>query len=50
VEKFDMQKFNLRKLNDMEVKKEYQIKISNRSADFATLDDNADVGGLGKLL
>jgi hypothetical protein len=31
-QEFDEEKFNLRKLNEMEVRKEYQIKISNRFA------------------
>jgi len=29
---FDVERFNLRKLNELEVRKQYQIKISNRSA------------------
>jgi hypothetical protein len=28
--KFDMQRFDLRKLNDAEVKEQYQVKITNR--------------------
>jgi hypothetical protein len=35
---FDMERFNLTKLNDVKVKEEYQAKISNR---FAALE-NAD--------
>jgi len=35
-QKFDGERFNLRKLNDLEVRKEYQIKISNR---FAVLEN-----------
>jgi hypothetical protein len=27
---FDAERFNLRKLNELEVRKQYQIKISNR--------------------
>jgi hypothetical protein len=31
-QKFDTQRFNLRKLNNSEVKEQYQIKISNMFA------------------
>jgi len=31
-QKFDVERFNLRKLHELEVKKQYQINISNRSA------------------
>jgi len=31
-QKFDVERFNLRKLNKLEVRKLYQIKISNRLA------------------
>jgi hypothetical protein len=34
-QKFDMQRFDLRKLNDVEVKEQYQVKITNR---FAALE------------
>jgi hypothetical protein len=34
-QKFDVERFNLRKLNDLEVRKQYQIKISDR---FAALE------------
>jgi hypothetical protein len=29
-QKFDMQRFDLRKINDAEVKEEYHVKITNR--------------------
>ena len=32
VEKLDVERFNLKKLNELEVGKQYQIKISKRSA------------------
>jgi hypothetical protein len=28
--KFDVERFNLKKLNELEVRKQYQIKVSNR--------------------
>jgi hypothetical protein len=30
-QKFDVESFHLKKLNELEVRKQYQIKISNRS-------------------
>jgi hypothetical protein len=46
--KVDMHRFYLKKLNDAEVKEQYQVKISNRSAGLENLDDNVDKQGLGK--
>ena len=31
-QKFDVERFNRRKLNELKVRKQYQIKISNRFA------------------
>jgi len=31
-QKFDGERFNVRKLNELKVRKQYQINISNRSA------------------
>jgi hypothetical protein len=36
-QKFHMQRFDLRKLNDAEVKEQYQVKITNRYARFGKL-------------
>jgi len=38
-QKFDGERFNLRKINDLEVRKQYQIEISNR---FAALENLCD--------
>jgi len=38
-QKFDGEKFNLRKLNELEVRKYYQIEITNR---FAALENSSD--------
>ena len=38
-----MGRFNLRKLKDLEVKKQYQIEITNRFADLGDISDNVDV-------
>jgi hypothetical protein len=39
-QKFDMQRFDLRKLNDADVKEQYQVKITNRFAALENRDDN----------
>jgi hypothetical protein len=40
--KFDMERFNIKKLNDVEVKEQYQAKISNRFAALENDDDDDD--------
>jgi len=42
-QKFDGERFNLRKLNELEVRKEYQIEIANRSAVLENLSDSEDI-------
>jgi hypothetical protein len=42
-QKFDMQRFDVRKLNDAEVKEQYQFKITNRFAALEIFDDNVDM-------
>jgi hypothetical protein len=37
------ERFNLRKLNDVDVKELYQVKISNRFAALENLDDDVDI-------
>jgi hypothetical protein len=39
-QKSNMEKSNLRKQNELEVRKQYQIKISNRFAAFGNLSDS----------
>jgi glycine betaine/choline ABC-type transport system substrate-binding protein len=41
--KFDAERFNLRKLNELQVRKQYQIKISNRLAATENLNDSEDI-------
>jgi hypothetical protein len=36
-------RFDLRKLNDAEVKEQYQVKITNRFAALENFDDNLDM-------
>jgi len=38
--KFDVERFNLRKLNELEVRKQYHIKISNMPAALENLNDS----------
>jgi len=38
-QEFDVERFNLRKLNNLEVMKQYQIKISNRVVALEELSD-----------
>jgi len=42
---FDVERFNLRKLNKLEVRKQYKIKISNRFAALENLSDSEDING-----
>ena len=42
-QRFDRQRFNLRKLNEREVREQYQIEITNRFATLENLNDDEDV-------
>jgi len=42
-QKFDVERFNLRKLSDLEFRSQYQMKISNR---FVGLENLNDSGGI----
>jgi hypothetical protein len=39
----EWQRFDLRKLNDAEVKEQYQVKITNMFAAWENSDDNVDM-------
>jgi len=41
-QRFDRQRFNLRKLNELEVMKQYQIEITNRFAALENLNDDVN--------
>jgi hypothetical protein len=43
-QKSDEEKFNLRKLNELEVRKQYHIEITNRFAALENLSDGEDIG------
>jgi hypothetical protein len=38
-----MERFNLKKLNDVKVKEEFQVKITNSFVALENLDDDADI-------
>jgi len=40
---FDVERFSLRNLNELEVRKQYQNKMSNRFAALENLSDNEDI-------
>jgi len=42
-QKFDGGRFNLRKLNDLEVRKQYQIEITNRFAALENVSVDEDI-------
>jgi hypothetical protein len=42
-QKFDVERFNLRKVNELEVRKQYPNKISNRLAALENLNDSENI-------
>jgi len=42
-QKFDGERFNLRNLNELEVRKQYQSEITNRFAALDKLSDSKDI-------
>ena len=42
-QKLDGEKFNLRNLKDLEVKKQYQIEITNRFAALGNISDDREI-------
>jgi hypothetical protein len=51
-QKFDMEVFNLKNLNDIEVKEEYEVKNTNRFAALGNLavDDYMDISRAGESI
>ena len=49
-QKFDGDRFNLRELNELEVKKQYQIEITSRFAALENLRDGEDINRAGRTL
>jgi len=42
-QRFDRQRFNLRKPNEPEIREQYQIEITNRFAALENLNDDKDI-------
>ena len=42
-QEFDVERFNLMKLNEVEFRKQYQIEITNRFAAFENLSDGKNI-------
>jgi hypothetical protein len=42
-QKFDLERVDLKKLGDVEVKEKYQVEISNRFAALESLDERFDI-------
>ena len=42
-QKLDGERFNLRKLKDLEVKKQYHIEITNRFSALGNISDDGDI-------
>jgi hypothetical protein len=42
-QKFDLEGFDLKKLDDIHVKEKYQVEISNRFAALESLDESFDI-------
>jgi hypothetical protein len=42
-QKFDGERFNLKKLKELEVRKQYQIEITNKFAALENLKNNGDI-------
>jgi hypothetical protein len=49
-QKFDIERFDLKYLEDLEVKEKYQIEISNRFVGLESLDVSFYINVLGKVL
>jgi hypothetical protein len=49
-QEFHSERFDLKKLDDVEVKEKYQVEPSNRFATSESLDENFDIIMLGKVL
>jgi hypothetical protein len=50
VKKMDVERFNLKQLNEEEVKEQYQVTIKNKFAALENLDDNEDINKAWKTI
>jgi hypothetical protein len=46
----DVERFYLKKLGELEVRREYQIKISNRFAALENLNDSKDINWAWEII
>jgi hypothetical protein len=46
---FDLERFGLKSLDDVDVKEKYQLDMSNRLAAFENLDESFDINNAGKV-
>jgi hypothetical protein len=46
VKKMDMERFNIKQLNEEEAKEHYQVTIKNKFAALVNLDDDGDINGM----
>jgi hypothetical protein len=49
-QKFDLERFNLKKLDDVEVKEKYQVEISNRFAALERLDESFNINSVSESI
>jgi hypothetical protein len=49
-QKFDLERFDLKKLDDLEVKEKYQVEISNKFAALESLDESFDINNARKSI
>jgi hypothetical protein len=49
-QKFDLESFDLKKLDDVEVKEKYQVEISNRFATLEILDESFDINNAWEII
>jgi len=47
---FDEESFNLRRISELDVRKQYQIKFSNRFAALENLSDSEDINRAWKTV
>jgi hypothetical protein len=48
--KSDVDRFDVKKLDDVEVKEKYRVKVSNRFATLETLDESFDINNAWKSI
>jgi hypothetical protein len=50
MQKFDMERFSLKKFDEVEGKEQYKVEISNRFAALEKVDDDVDISGAWKSI